>query len=190
MWNRWRTTADFPSGKPWLLRFFDQLRFYEVSEDELMALREAFPRGRFSPRIEETTFRLGEYLAHLEEPELAKEARQAKERQVAAFEAERERWRLAGLDTVDDGEVAGAGEASPGIRPSDVIPVEAPLTANVWQVLVVAGQCVAEGEKIAILEAMKMEIAIHAPRDGTIRDVLATPGRMVTPGQDLFWITP
>jgi urea carboxylase len=190
MWNRWRTTADFPSGKPWLLRFFDQLRFYEVSEDELMALREAFPRGRFSPRIEETTFRLGEYLAHLEEPELAKEARQAKERQVAAFEAERERWRLAGLDTVDDGEVAGAGEASPGIRPSDVIPVEAPLTANVWQVLVVAGQCVAEGEKIAILEAMKMEIAIHAPRDGTIRDILATPGRMVTPGQDLFWITP
>jgi urea carboxylase len=173
-----------------LLRFFDQLRFYEVSEDELMALREAFPRGRFSPRIEETTFRLGDYLARLEDPALAAEARQAKERQVAAFEAERERWRLAGLDTVDDADAGGAGEASAAARPPDVLPVEAPLTANVWQVLVVAGQAVAEGEKIAILEAMKMEIAIHAPRGGTIRDVLAAPGRMVTPGQDLFWIAP
>jgi len=190
MWNRWHTTADFPAGKPWLLQFFDQLRFYEVSEDELMALREDFPRGRFALRTEDTTFRLGEYLARLEEPTTAIAALQAKGRQVAAFEAERERWRLAGLDTVDDAEEAGAGEGSSSARPSDVMSIEAPLTANVWQVMVTVGQCVVEGEKIAILEAMKMEIAIHAPRGGTISDIFATPGRMVMPGQDLFWIAP
>ena len=34
MWNRWRQTADFTDGKPWLLRFFDQVRFFPVSEAE------------------------------------------------------------------------------------------------------------------------------------------------------------
>jgi urea carboxylase len=35
MWNRHRTTREFEAGKPWLLRFFDEIRFYEVSEAEL-----------------------------------------------------------------------------------------------------------------------------------------------------------
>jgi hypothetical protein len=46
MWNRWRQTAGV-RGKPWLLRFFDQIRFYPVSEDELLRIREAFPHGRY-----------------------------------------------------------------------------------------------------------------------------------------------
>ena len=33
-------------GTPWLLRFFDQLRFYPVSEAELLSFRDAFARGR------------------------------------------------------------------------------------------------------------------------------------------------
>ncbi|HET6408297.1 MAG TPA: urea carboxylase, partial [Chthoniobacteraceae bacterium] len=37
VWNTWRQTADFP--KPWLLRFFDQIRYYPVEADELLALR-------------------------------------------------------------------------------------------------------------------------------------------------------
>ena len=36
------------SPQPWLLRFFDQIRFYPVSEAELLELREDFPRGRLS----------------------------------------------------------------------------------------------------------------------------------------------
>ncbi len=43
MWNRWRQTADFTDGKPWLLRFFDQIRFYEVSAAELLQLARRFP---------------------------------------------------------------------------------------------------------------------------------------------------
>ena len=42
MWNRYRQTADFSAGKQWLLRFFDQLRFYPVSHDELTRMREDF----------------------------------------------------------------------------------------------------------------------------------------------------
>ncbi len=54
MWNRYRQTADFRDGKQWLLRFFDQIRFYPVSADELLQLRAGFPYGRHPLRIEES----------------------------------------------------------------------------------------------------------------------------------------
>jgi urea carboxylase len=31
MWNRWHVTREFAEGTPWLLRFFDQIRFYPVA---------------------------------------------------------------------------------------------------------------------------------------------------------------
>ena len=46
VWNRWRRTDCFE--KPWLLRFFDQLRFFPVSHEELIEARAAFPYGRYS----------------------------------------------------------------------------------------------------------------------------------------------
>ncbi len=187
MWNRWHATRDFPAGKPWLLRFFDQLRFHEITEAELMQLREDFPRGRHQLRIEETTFKLGDYLAWVES--IADEARAAKERQVAAFEAERERWRLAGLDQVTDDDASADAGPQAGEVPEGVVAVQAPLTANVWQVHVEAGQTVREGDKIIVLEAMKMEIALHAPADGIVREVFIQPGKMVTPGQTVVWVS-
>ena len=45
----WNTFGAAPrastAGQPWLLRFFDQIRFFPVSADELAAAREAFPHG-------------------------------------------------------------------------------------------------------------------------------------------------
>ena len=65
MWNRYRSTKSFKEGKPWLLRFFDQIRYYPVSEEELVKLRHDFPQGRFEPKIEEGHFSLSEYQAFL-----------------------------------------------------------------------------------------------------------------------------
>src|SRR5258706_6738219 len=39
VWNRWHTPRGFEPGRPWLLRFFDQLRFYPVSGDALLKFR-------------------------------------------------------------------------------------------------------------------------------------------------------
>ena len=61
MWNRHRQTAAFP--QPWLLRFFDQIQFYEVDEVELARIREDFPLGHFPIEIEETDFNLVDYQA-------------------------------------------------------------------------------------------------------------------------------
>src|SRR5690606_37135752 len=49
MWNRYRTTEAFT--KPWLLRFFDQIRFYEVSAGELQRIRRDFPKGDYPLKV-------------------------------------------------------------------------------------------------------------------------------------------
>src|SRR6185369_10909212 len=84
MWNRWFQTPDFP--KPWLLRFFDKIRFYPVGADELLSIRDDFPLGRHGLKIEDGMFRWKEYQDFLAsvEPEVAR----FRARQGAAFEAE------------------------------------------------------------------------------------------------------
>jgi urea carboxylase len=183
MWNRFKTTADFAPGKPWLLRFFDQIRFYPVSESELLQMRDDFVQGRFKLRIEETTFRLRDYHQFLHE--IAPEAAAFKAKQQAAFEAERERWSAAGLDVVSIDEGETQSEAESLHLPDGTFAARAPLPANVWQVLVKQGDQVNAGDKLVILEAMKMEIPITAPLSGRVSQILCAPGKLVTPGQAL-----
>ena len=60
--------------------------------------------------------------------------------------------------------------------------VLAEITANVWQVHVEAGQTVAAGDTIAILESMKMEIPVEAPVAGTVTEVKVKPEDQVQEG--------
>ena len=48
VWNTWRQTPAFAEDKPWLLNFFDQIRFFPVSHEELTEARAAFPHGALS----------------------------------------------------------------------------------------------------------------------------------------------
>ncbi|HSW12254.1 MAG TPA: urea carboxylase [Solimonas sp.] len=182
MWNTWKQTADFREGKPWLLRFFDQLRFHPVSHEELMQIREDFPRGRYRLRIEEQTFRLRDYNAFLDTH--CGDIGAFKTRQQAAFEAERQRWAAAGQDVV-----SMEAEAPPPVV--DVLAegeraIVSPVPGSVWQVSVKPGQRVAAGETVALVESMKMEIAVTASAAGIVRRVLCEPGQGVTPGQSLL----
>ena len=65
-------------------------------------------------------------------------------------------------------------------------PITAPLAGNVWKVLVQPGQQVAEGEVVLILEAMKMETEVRAPRAGTVGSVAAAEGVSVKVGDTLY----
>ena len=60
--------------------------------------------------------------------------------------------------------------------------VRAEITANVWQVHVEAGQQVAEGDTLAILESMKMEIPVESPVAGTVAEVRVEPDSQVQEG--------
>lgn len=59
IWNRYKQTADFTQR--WLLRFFDQIRFFPVSADELLGYREDLIQGKVKLEIQEETFSLRQY---------------------------------------------------------------------------------------------------------------------------------
>ena len=63
--------------------------------------------------------------------------------------------------------------------------VVAPIPARVTHVLVEAGAPVTKGMALVVLEAMKMEITLSAPRDGTIETILHGVGDMVEEGTEL-----
>ena len=61
--------------------------------------------------------------------------------------------------------------------------VESEVTGNVWKVLKSAGDSVAEGEVIMILESMKMEIPVEAPIAGTVVSIVVRPEDQVEEDQ-------
>ena len=67
--------------------------------------------------------------------------------------------------------------------------VRAEMTANVWQVPAEVGQTVAEGDVLVILESMKMEIPVEAPKSGTVTEVRVKPDDQVQEGDILVVIS-
>jgi acetyl-CoA carboxylase biotin carboxyl carrier protein len=65
------------------------------------------------------------------------------------------------------------------------IRVKSELNAIVWKVEVAAGVTVSAGDTLIILEAMKMEIPVAAPRAGTVQTILVNEGQQVGEGQPL-----
>jgi urea carboxylase len=185
MWNRYRQTAEFRDGKQWLLRFFDQIRFYPVSSDELMKLRTGFPYGRHPLRIEESHLDLGEYLKFLDEQRDSIDA--FRQTQRSAFDAERERWHAAGLAETP---VPESVRAQVPDLPEDCIAVTSPVSGSVWQIKVAAGQAVAKGETLVIMEAMKMEIAVIADAAGTVVSIHGEAGAGARAGDTLLLLRP
>lgn len=181
MWNRYRETPCFEKGRPWLLRFFDQVRFYPVSTEELTEIRHDFVRGRYEIKIEETQFSLNAYQRFLDEN--AASIAGFRSKQQSAFAEERQRWddaealheEVLVVDTADD-------------IPPDTQPVESPIAGNMWKICVEEGQTVARGQTIAILESMKMEMNVESATDGVVAKITTEPGKTVEPGQAIAHI--
>ena len=187
VWNTHRQTDAFIDGKPWLLRFFDQIRFYPVSHEELTEWRRDFPLGRRSIQVEETEFRLADYRAFLSENSASIDAFQ-KERQ-AAFDAERAEWERRGefdrVKALVESDAGGAPEQA--IEPPEGTElVEAPFGGSVWKVMVEPGQKVEADTDLAVVEAMKMEFPVLAPAAGTIEMVYIDERQAIAPGAAMF----
>lgn len=63
--------------------------------------------------------------------------------------------------------------------------IEAHITGTVWKIEVKAGDRVAEGDTVVILESMKMEMPVEAEDGGTVSDVLVEEGQSVSEGDPL-----
>jgi urea carboxylase len=169
------------------LRFFDQLRFFPVSAEELLDARERFPNGKYPLRVEETTFSLREYLDFLKSIESETAAFRAHQKE--AFDAERERWRAAGQMTIVEPEEMPPDEAGSAV-PEGCEGVSSPMTASVFQIVVEPGQTVAAGQKLVILDAMKTEIGIESHVAGVVEQIHCTAGSLAQSGQLLVSVRP
>lgn len=181
MWNRYRATEAFQ--KPWLLRFFDQIRFYEVSAEELRQIRRDFPQGRYPIEIEETQFSLTDYQQFLDKHQQSISDFVSKRNR--AFGEELQRW-------IDNGQLnfdSDAGETDAGQQqelPDDCIAIDSPVAGNVWQWRVKEGDPINSGDVVCIVESMKMEIEITSHETGKVEKILKPVGQQVGAGQQLL----
>ncbi len=187
MWNRYRVTNEFEWNRPWLLRFFDQIRFFPVEESDLNGMREDFIAGRHRLRIEQTTFSLRRHHEFLRAE--AASILAFRQRQQAAFEEERERWRTGehAVEAVEEREYS-----TRGLRqiPEGARSLSTTVPGSLWRVLKRPGEVFAAQEAVIVVESMKMECLIHAPSSGRVIGLLVREGAAVTAGQDVLIYEP
>jgi urea carboxylase len=181
VWSRWQE-------RPWLLRFFDRIKWYPVDAEELLELRADMAAGRFTPRIEEGTFSLADYQRFLADnaPSIAS----FRTRQARAFAEERDAWEASGeFARAATSAAPPAPDAELDVPPGSQV-LEAEFAASVWQLNAEPGAEVSTGQPLLTLEAMKMESRIRAPYAARVTRFLVAPGTQVEAGTPLAILTP
>jgi urea carboxylase len=177
IWNKFLKNSQFARNEPWLLRFFDQVAFYPVTEEELTAQREAFREGRGAIRISEEIFDWAAHRRFLADN--AQDIADFRARQAAAFATEIAHWSQS-----DPAPAAALKQAEEEPLP-DGHTVAAQMHGSVWKVLAAPGERVEPKQALIIIEAMKMEVAVLAPVAGIIQTVRCKVGQPVSSGDVL-----
>jgi len=94
------------------------------------------------------------------------------------------------VEVAESGQLASVAPAAAVTAPAAVAgePVNAVLAGNIFKVHVAPGATVKEGDPLLVVEAMKMETAVAAPRSGTITEVFVAEGDKVAVGDALVAI--
>lgn len=185
-----------PKSIPWLLRFFDRVKFFPVADDELEKLRTMYRKGEYKIDIRHETF---SYKSHLLFCEANKESiADFENKRMSAYDEERRHWEATGEGESNaaaehatnkkgtSGKTNGSSLSSKrGKRPPFSIPVLASMAATVWAVHVKDGDEVKEGQHLFSLESMKVEIALQAPVSGTVQWLSVSKGDSVSPDHEL-----
>ena len=176
--------------RPWLFEDFDQLTFYEVSQQEYERQLALFKSGRYDYEVKDVVFDMAEHNKLLQETrgevEVVKEKQAEAQMEMQKKEEElMARWtaeKAKGKIPVDKVE---ALLSDPGIEK-----VASPLNANVWKVVAEEGADVEGGDVVAVLEAMKLEIAVEVEEGtrGTVERLLVRPGDVCAAGDPLVLV--
>ncbi|EXA41867.1 hypothetical protein NW761_009192 [Fusarium oxysporum] len=184
-WDSTGNRPGFSPKKPWLFNHLDLVSFYEVTEQEYDKMERDFEAGQYTFDISETAIDMDQYIAKFDTAEKDPEYQAWRERQSEAAD------KLAALEQklFDEWTISkqsGGGADEDGYIDSDEIAViESPVNANVWKVLVKPGDVLEEGQTVAVLEAMKMEINLVVGEDqvgAEVAKVVQPPGSVVSPG--------
>ncbi|PNH09902.1 Urea amidolyase [Tetrabaena socialis] len=194
IWNTFGRCGPFSPAKPWLLEFFDQVRYYLVSESELETMRAGFASGQFDIEITPTTFDVAAYTAmvaglEVETTALKAQQRTAMDKMLLAEADSLAELAAAGLDAAAAAAGAADDEDDESVydKPG-YVKVVAAFSANVWEVRVEVGQAVAAGDTLLVLEAMKMETPVAAPVAGRVLAVRAKLSTLAPSGMTLLVI--
>ena len=185
IWNRFPHHPQFETGKPWLLRYFDQIAFHPVEERELLDRRDAFRRGRHSIPIEEVVFDFGEYRRFLDENQA--DIANFRERQHAAFVSEVAHWKQQEISLPV---VPASTTATEDHEAADGHRVIAGMHGSVWKLFAKPGERVEVNQTLLLVEAMKMEMAITTPVRGVVKAICCAVGQLVVTGDILAIIEP
>ncbi len=181
IWNKFLKSPVFVNGEPWLLKFFDQVRYYPVTEEELTEQREAFREGRLEIRIDEDYFDIAEHVQFLQDNAASIESFQVN--QQKAYVEEVALWQAG-----EEKQVEAALQAKPSAGPIEVDghAVTADISGNIWKLLIKPGDTVEVDQPLLIVEAMKMEFSVYADRAAKVSEVHCAPGRQVNAGDLLI----
>ncbi len=179
IWNKFVKNPQFAPGQPWLLRFFDQISFYPVSEEELTVERGSFREGRSSIRISEEIFDWASYRRFLDLH--AEDIGEFRARQRAAFKNEVAHWMQSefALSSATPDRTSLDAAIPDGHR------VSAQMHGSVWKVLVEPGERVEIRQALLIIEAMKMEVVVLSPVAGVVTATRCKAGQPVLAGDIL-----
>lgn len=175
-WDTYAMRDNF-TEMPWFLQPFDQLEFYEVSNQELDTLNELNRIGRHKLEYEATVFDVKECYEFQES--VKEEVESLRERQAEA---------TAKL-LAKDNEMKKQWEEEVAARKAPVetvavsgVPVLSPMAANLFKINVKKGDLVKGGDVAVVLEAMKTEILVAVPMgDYKVLQVLVEEKSMVMP---------
>ena len=77
-------------------------------------------------------------------------------------------------------------DADNSAEPVEGTPVESPVAGNIWKLNVAEDDIVQEGDVVAVLESMKMEIEISAPQSGKVVAITRQEGQQINAGQAIM----
>ena len=188
IWNTFNRNLSFKDGYPWLLRFFDQIKFYPVNEQELIKQRQDFRQGRLNIKIiDDNYFDLSEYNHFLN-----KESENIKlflTKQSIAFTQEVSHWQLDSQinsqTIIDENHINQINEFN-----NEDFHVTSDICGSVWKICVEVNQIVDINTPLIILEAMKMEIIIKSSIQGKVSSLFCHLGQLIQLKDILLTIKP
>jgi biotin carboxyl carrier protein len=185
MWDAFGTKPNFSPEQPWMFQPSDKITFYEVSLEEYEAAAAEFFAGRYQWQVSESTFDVRQIYESFDAAtkdqgiiEYKKLQQECLAEQEQLEKLLYEEWAQNAAAASQSHAANDAEDATAYLNNPGILAITSPMAANVWKVEVKVGDIIKEGQIVAILEAMKMEVNVLAPKgsgDFVVKSILKKP---------------